>query len=105
MNAYINKLKEYSLLLANIVQKAKKFSRGDSVSWNSSGGRARGKITRVITSGSTAVPNTSFTISGTEDNPGALIRVYRPDNEGKYKPTDTIVGHRFNTLTKIEALD
>jgi hypothetical protein len=79
--------------------------RGDSVSWNSSGGTARGKVTKVITNGEEQVPNSSFTITGTPDDPGALIRVYRPDSDGKYKPTDTIVGHKVSTLRKIPALD
>jgi hypothetical protein len=87
------------------VQKAKSVKRGDSVSWNSSGGTARGKVTKVITSGSEPVPGSSFTITGTEDDPGALIRVYRPNSDGDYKPTDTIVGHKVSTLTKIPALD
>ena len=84
--------------------KAGSVKRGDSVSWSSSGGTARGKVTRVITSGSVDVPGSSFKITGTKEDPGALIRVYRPDDSGKYKPTDTIVGHKVSTLTKIEAL-
>ena len=84
--------------------KAGSVKRGDSVSWNSSGGTARGKITRIITSGEVDIPGSSFKITGTKDDPGALIRVYRPDNNGKYKPTDTIVGHKVSILTKIEAL-
>jgi len=84
--------------------KAGTVKRGDSVSWNSSGGTARGKVTRIITSGEANVPGSSFKITGTKEDPGALIRVYRPDSSGKYKPTDTIVGHKVSTLTKIEAL-
>ena len=87
-----------------IITKAKSVKRGDSVSWNSSGGTARGKVTKVITSGEEQVPGSSFKITGTSDDPGALIRVYR-EQDGKYKPTDTIVGHKVKTLTKIPALD
>lgn len=87
-----------------IITKAKNVKRGDSVSWNSSGGTARGKVTKVITSGEEQVPGSSFKITGTPDDPGALIRVYR-EEDGKYKPTDTIVGHKTKTLTKIPALD
>ena len=50
------------------------------------------------------MPDSSFKITGTPEDPGALIRVYRPDADGKYKPTDTIVGHKTSTLTKISAL-
>jgi len=76
---------------------------GDFVEWDSSGGMARGKITRVITEGSVDVPDSSFTINATEEDPAALIQVYR-DNDGSYEESDTIVGHRFSTLTKIAAL-
>jgi hypothetical protein len=87
-----------------IITKAKNVKRGDSVSWNSSGGTARGKVTKVITNGEEQVPGSSFKITGTPDDPGALIKVYR-EQDGKYKPTDTIVGHKTKTLTKIPALD
>ena len=90
--------------LDSIIEKAKSVRRGDSVKWNSSGGVARGKVTKEITSGSEQIPNSSFTITGTPDDPGALIRVYR-EQDGKYRPTDTIVGHKTKTLTKIPALD
>jgi len=69
---------------------------GDMVSWNSSGGRARGKIVKVVRDGEIDVPDSKFVIKGTEDDPAALIRLYR-DGE----PTDTEVGHKFSTLTKI----
>jgi len=89
--------------LSALVEKASKVKKGDSVSWNSSGGTARGKVTKIITSGSENIPGSSFKITGTEEDPGALIRVYR-EEEGKYKPTDTIVGHKVKTLTKIPSL-
>ena len=104
MDAYTQKISEYNTALDKIIEKASKLKRGDSVSWNSSGGTARGKITKVITSGSEQVPNSSFKITGTPEDPGALIRVYTKDGDG-YKPTDTIVGHKLSTLTKISNLD
>ena len=70
---------------------------GDMVSWNSSGGRARGKITRIVRSGTLAVPDTDFTLNATEENPAALIRVYQGG-----EPSDVIVGHRFSTLTEVK---
>jgi HK97 family phage major capsid protein/HK97 family phage prohead protease len=76
---------------------------GNFVEWDSSGGMARGKITRVITEGSLDVPDSSFTINATEEDPAALIQVYA-ENDGNYEETDTIVGHRFSTLSKIAAL-
>lgn len=84
--------------------RASDFKTGDFVSWNSSGGRARGRITRIVRDGSVDVPDSSFTINGTEDDPAALIRVYARGEEG-WEPTDRVVGHRFSTLTKIENLE
>ena len=104
MNVYTQKLTEYIVALDSLLEKAAGVKRGDSVSWNSSGGTARGKITKIITSGSEQIPNSSFKITGTEEDPGALIRVYAKDGDG-YKPSDTIVGHKVKTLTKIPSLD
>ena len=72
---------------------------GDFVSWNSSGGRAEGRIDRIERDGAIDVPDSSFEISGTEDDPAALITLYR-DKE----PTDRKVGHKFSTLTKIDPI-
>ena len=69
---------------------------GDFVSWNSSGGTARGRIVRVERDGTIDVPDSSFTITGTAEDPAALITLYR-DGEA----TDRQVGHKFSTLTKI----
>ena len=78
-------------------------SVGDSVSWDSSGGRARGKIERIERDGSINVPDSDFTINGTPDDPAALIRLYQRTDEG-YDETDRLVGHKFSTLTKIADL-
>jgi HK97 family phage major capsid protein/HK97 family phage prohead protease len=72
---------------------------GDFVSWNSSGGRARGRIEHVMREGTLGVPDTEFSIDATEEDPAALIRIYR-DGEA----TETMVGHRFSTLTKIDPI-
>jgi len=97
---------EFYTSMLTAIQKAKAGSikRGDSVSWSSSGGTARGKVTRIITSGEVEIPGSSFKITGTKEDPGALIRIYRSDSTGKYKPTPTIVGHKVSILTKIEPL-
>lgn len=91
--------KAFSPFEANVFVKASKAKVGDSVSWNSSGGRARGKITRIVRDGKINVPDSDFTITGTPDDPAVLIRVYR-DGE----PTDTYVGHKMSTLSMIEDL-
>ena len=75
---------------------------GDFVSWRSSGGRAYGRIERVERNGKINVPDSSFTITGTPDDPAALIRVYRKEGLS-YSPTEVRVGHKFSTLSKIDA--
>ena len=72
---------------------------GDFVSWNSAGGRARGKIIKIARDGKINIPNSELTITGTEDDPAALIQVYRSG-----EPTDIEVGHKFSTLTKINPI-
>jgi len=94
---------EYINAVDNFI-KSIKVKTGDSVSWNSSGGTACGKITKIIKNGSENIPGSNFKITGTPEDPGALIRVYRPDADGKYKPTDTIVGHKVSSLNKIADL-
>lgn len=69
---------------------------GDFVQWNASGGKARGKVERVVRDGTINVPDSSFSVEGTKEDPAALIRLYRDNKE-----TDTLVGHKFSTLTKI----
>jgi len=66
---------------------------GQMVSWNSSGGTARGKVKRIITNGSYKVPGTDVTVTGTPEDPAAVITLYR-DGE----PTDTVVAHKVKTL-------
>jgi len=68
-------------------------SVGSMVSWNSSGGTATGKIVRIIRNGKYNVPNSDFTVTGTPEDPAAVIRIYRDG-----KPTDTLVGHKLKTL-------
>ena len=75
------------------VFKADSVRVGQMVSWNSSGGTARGKVKRVIRSGSYNVPGTDVTINGTEEDPAVVITLYR-DGEA----TDTTVAHRMSTL-------
>ena len=74
-------------------------SVGDFVSWDTSGGRARGKIEEIERDGTIDIPDSDFTVTGSEDDPAALIRVYRGGEE-----SDTLVGHKFSTLTKIDPI-
>lgn len=78
-------------------------SVGDSVRWNASGGTARGVIDSIERDGTINVPDSDFEITGTEDDPAALITVYR-EVDGDFEATDVKVGHKFSTLTKINSL-
>jgi len=66
---------------------------GSMVSWNSSGGTARGKIKRIIRSGTYNVPGTDVSLNASEDDPVAVITLYRDGD-----PTDTTVAHKLKTL-------
>ena len=93
-NAIMNARKTVWVDSAFSFQKAESVKVGQMVSWNSSGGRAEGKVLKVVRDGKYSVPNSSFTITGTPDAPAAAIRVYRNG-----EPTDTIVGHKVKSLT------
>lgn len=76
---------------------------GDFVRWQASGGEAQGRIVEIERDGSINVPNSSFEINGTEDDPAALIAVYQETEDG-WQETDVQVGHKFSTLDKISDL-
>jgi HK97 family phage portal protein len=78
-------------------------AEGDFVSWDSSGGRARGRIDHVMDYGTLDVPGTDFKIDATEEDPAALITVYE-EVSGGWRATETQVGHKVATLTKIDPL-
>ena len=76
---------------------------GDFVRWNTAGGTAQGRITRIVRDGEINVPDSDFTITGTSEDPAALIRLYREGEDG-WEAQDQEVGHKFSTLRKIEDL-
>ena len=76
------------------------FKVGDMVTWGSSGGAARGKITKIVREGSVNVPDSSISITAEENDPAVLIRVYDGD-----KATDRIVGHKMSTLRATKSFD
>ena len=82
---------------------ASQLSTGDYVRWNSSGGTAQGRIEHVMREGTLGVPDSEFSIDATAEDPAALIRIYR-QTDSTWNATETLVGHRFSTLTKIPAL-
>lgn len=77
------------------MQKATGVRVGDMVSWDSSGGTARGKVEHIMREGVLGVPDSKFSIKAEKDDPAVLIRIYRNDEE-----TDTLVGHKMSTLKK-----
>lgn len=79
-------------------------SRGDFVSWDSSGGTARGKVVRVERDGQVNVPNSEFSVAGTPEDPALLIQIWREGSDG-WVATDTFVGHKSSTVRAIADLD
>jgi len=69
-------------------------STGDKVSWNSSGGTARGIVRQIIRDGN--VPDIPVKVTGSKEEPAARIEIV--DDEGK--PTGEMVGHKLSTLSK-----
>lgn len=84
---------------------ADELSVGDFVRWNSSGGSAHGRIITIERNGQIEA-DSGFKVNGTEEDPAALIRVYRFDSETdayvERKPALN-VAHRFSTLEKFDA--
>ena len=71
---------------------------GSRVSWNSSGGTARGIVRQIVRDGN--VPDIPVKVTGTEEEPAARIEIV--DDEGK--PTGQMVGHKLSTLRKFDVV-
>jgi HK97 family phage prohead protease len=76
---------------------------GSFVSWDSSGGTARGRVEHVMREGVLGIPGTDFSITAEDDDPAILIRIYEEVRDG-WQATETLVGHKASTLTAIDAL-
>src|SRR6056297_4088475 len=76
------------------VSEMTKIDTGDRVSWNSSGGTARGIVRQIVRDGT--VPDIPVKVTGTKEEPAARIEIV--DDEGK--PTGEMVGHKLSTLRK-----
>jgi len=76
---------------------------GSFVSWDSSGGTARGRIEHVMREGVLGIPGTDFSITAEDNDPAVLIRIYEEVRDG-WQATETLVGHKASTLTLIDAL-
>jgi len=79
-------------------------SVGDFVRWESGGGEAQGKIEEIRTEGTLNVPDSDFTLNASEEDPAYLIEVYERV-EGGWRPSGVMVGHKAETLRKIEPLE
>lgn len=77
------------------MKKARSVAVGDMVSWNASGGTARGKVEHVMREGVLGVPDSEFSIKAEKDDPAVLIRIFKDGEE-----TETLVGHKMSTLKK-----
>jgi len=76
---------------------------GSFVSWDSSGGTARGRIEHVMREGVLGIPGTDFSITAEDGDPAVLIRIYEEFRDG-WRATETLVGHKASTLTAIDPL-
>jgi len=76
---------------------------GSFVSWDSSGGTARGRIEHVMREGVLGIPGTDFSITAEDGDPAILIRIYEEFRDG-WRATETLVGHKASTLTAIDPL-
>jgi HK97 family phage prohead protease len=79
-----------------------RIASGSFVSWDSSGGTAKGKVESIVTSG-TAVSSDGFKMEASADKPVFKITLYKEGADG-WAATDTTVLHLEETLTAIDAL-
>lgn len=66
------------------------------VYWSFSGGKATGKIIKIVSAAKVKIPNSTITLKGSPEEPIALIRVYKNGEE-----TKVIVGHKLSTLQRL----
>jgi HK97 family phage prohead protease len=81
---------------------AARIGEGSFVSWNTSNGRAKGKVEKVVTKGQ-AKSSEGYVLETTPDQPAFSIRIYKEQGNG-WIPTDVTVVHRPDILTVITAL-
>ena len=71
------------------------------VSWNASGGVARGKIVDVRTDGEVNSSLGGYTLTGTQDDPAYVIELIQKDQEGNDVLSKQTVVHRADALRVI----
>jgi HK97 family phage prohead protease len=75
---------------------------GSFVSWNSSGGKAQGKVVSIAKSG-TSTSSDGYAMEATAEVPVFEIQIYEPKDNG-FESTETIVVHKAEALSKITSL-
>lgn len=85
------------------VGKSDSLEVGDFVSWNTAGGHAQGRIVSIVRTGTLDVPDSSFTLNATDEDPAVLIELWRDGPRGT-NPVDVRVGHRMSSLRRIDDL-
>jgi hypothetical protein len=74
------------------------FTQGDYVTWDN--GSAHGKVVDTTTNGTyDSEIDGDVSVSGTEDDPAALIDIYQ-DVDGSWEKGEKTVAHKFSTLNK-----
>lgn len=81
---------------------AARIGEGTFVSWNTSNGRAKGKVEKVVTKGQ-AKSSEGYVLETTPDQPAFAVRIYKEQGNG-WVPTDVVSVHRPDILTVIKAL-
>jgi len=80
------------------VSEMAKFNQDDFVEWNN--GSAHGQIIEWTNDGTfNSRIDGDISVSGTEDDPAALIQIYQEEENG-WAGTDTTVAHKFSTLNE-----
>lgn len=95
-------LKSYSQVnnedLGEHQEELAEYNEGDFVTWDN--GSAHGKIVDWTDNGTyDASIDGDVSVEGTEEEPAALIQIYQESEDG-WRPTDTMVGHKFGTLNE-----
>jgi phage head maturation protease len=91
-----------SLMGAELKASVEDLKIGDTVQWQSSGGRAFGRIERMSMNGTLSPSPKGSPMTGTEEQPVYLIRVMRENPDGEMESTDVSVVHRADSLSKID---
>jgi hypothetical protein len=85
----------------NLKAKPEDLKMDSYVEWNSSGGKAQGKIVDIRTDGEVNSSISGYTLTGTEDDPVYVIKLLQRDQNGEDILTEQTVIHRADALRVI----